>query len=331
MTLDRRIRRLREAGEHDAAISVLEAAVSHPAAAAHLWIPELLEEIAELHALAGRYDEAIASEHRAIAAGLVGNPDPRASIAGFLLQAGRYDEALGLYEQLRHETPDDVWLYNVAGFDLHDAGRLDDALAWTSAGLQLALATGDPEGLVDQLADLRRRLLVQLPHQGQDASEADEPPDELDASARAFLSRQALEARRKEAVRWVAESAQDARKVYFPLNERHEALARWPHLSEVLGGSDEDYRFDVERRLRRFADAGATGLTLVPIDVAGLLAHTAAHRLDPGTPEARESYAAEVARRGHTTPWPPPRNGPCWCGSGAKYKKCCGSARARKE
>ena len=21
--------------------------------------------------------------------------------------------------------------------------------------------------------------------------------------------------------------------------------------------------------------------------------------------------------------WPPPRNGPCWCGSGLKYKKCC--------
>jgi uncharacterized protein YecA (UPF0149 family) len=22
--------------------------------------------------------------------------------------------------------------------------------------------------------------------------------------------------------------------------------------------------------------------------------------------------------------WPPPRNKPCWCGSGTKYKKCCG-------
>ncbi|MEV6140612.1 SEC-C metal-binding domain-containing protein [Nocardia sp. NPDC051990] len=25
--------------------------------------------------------------------------------------------------------------------------------------------------------------------------------------------------------------------------------------------------------------------------------------------------------------WPPPRNAPCWCGSGRKYKKCCGTAR----
>ncbi|MEU3308968.1 SEC-C metal-binding domain-containing protein, partial [Nocardiopsis sp. NPDC006832] len=27
--------------------------------------------------------------------------------------------------------------------------------------------------------------------------------------------------------------------------------------------------------------------------------------------------------------WPPERNRPCWCGSGRKYKKCCGSPSAR--
>ncbi len=25
------------------------------------------------------------------------------------------------------------------------------------------------------------------------------------------------------------------------------------------------------------------------------------------------------------TPWPPQRNARCWCGSGAKYKRCCRS------
>jgi uncharacterized protein YchJ len=25
-----------------------------------------------------------------------------------------------------------------------------------------------------------------------------------------------------------------------------------------------------------------------------------------------------------TIAWPPPRNAACWCGSGSKYKKCCG-------
>jgi tetratricopeptide (TPR) repeat protein len=36
---------------------------------------------------------------------------------------------------------------------------------------------------------------------------------------------------------------------------------------------------------------------------------------------------AEQAAQGNTTPWPPPRNSPCWCGSAIKYKKCCGRVR----
>jgi hypothetical protein len=29
--------------------------------------------------------------------------------------------------------------------------------------------------------------------------------------------------------------------------------------------------------------------------------------------------------------WPPGRNQPCWCGSGTKYKKCCGANRAAED
>ncbi|MGH9120915.1 MAG: SEC-C metal-binding domain-containing protein [Acidimicrobiales bacterium] len=45
---------------------------------------------------------------------------------------------------------------------------------------------------------------------------------------------------------------------------------------------------------------------------------------DAGSGEARSSYAADIARRGAALPWPPGRNAPCWCGSGRKYKTCCG-------
>jgi len=34
--------------------------------------------------------------------------------------------------------------------------------------------------------------------------------------------------------------------------------------------------------------------------------------------ETYEAFAAELGR-------PPSRNQPCWCGSGTKYKKCCGA------
>ncbi|MDX6211619.1 MAG: hypothetical protein QOF82_706, partial [Frankiales bacterium] len=48
------------------------------------------------------------------------------------------------------------------------------------------------------------------------------------------------------------------------------------------------------------------GLTAVDSDVEEAYLE---HLLD--SPDAREVL------------WPPPRNAPCWCGSGAKYKKCC--------
>ncbi|MGI5214477.1 SEC-C metal-binding domain-containing protein [Plantactinospora sp. CA-290183] len=37
----------------------------------------------------------------------------------------------------------------------------------------------------------------------------------------------------------------------------------------------------------------------------------------------RARYSETIAEQG-VIAWPPPRNGPCWCGSGTKYKKCCG-------
>ncbi|WP_449181823.1 SEC-C metal-binding domain-containing protein [Actinorugispora endophytica] len=43
------------------------------------------------------------------------------------------------------------------------------------------------------------------------------------------------------------------------------------------------------------------------------------------TRETRDDAALDKYRRGGDFPvWPPERNQPCWCGSGRKYKKCCG-------
>ncbi|MFN2478202.1 MAG: SEC-C metal-binding domain-containing protein [Pseudonocardiaceae bacterium] len=43
---------------------------------------------------------------------------------------------------------------------------------------------------------------------------------------------------------------------------------------------------------------------------------------DPATTEARSGYAAHRARTGASDliAWPSPRNAPCWCGIGRKYK-----------
>jgi uncharacterized protein YecA (UPF0149 family) len=66
---------------------------------------------------------------------------------------------------------------------------------------------------------------------------------------------------------------------------------------------------------------------IAPIVVEDYAAWCAAHREDPE--EARAAYAAHRMGEGEAIPWPPGRNEPCWCGSGRKYKKCCGPAPAR--
>lgn len=45
--------------------------------------------------------------------------------------------------------------------------------------------------------------------------------------------------------------------------------------------------------------------------------------------DLRLAYLNAKAADGDIITWPPPRNGPCWCGSGTKYQKCCGNPAHR--
>ncbi|MCY9783126.1 SEC-C domain-containing protein [Nocardiopsis sp. EMB25] len=56
-----------------------------------------------------------------------------------------------------------------------------------------------------------------------------------------------------------------------------------------------------------------------------------AEGLDPADADTHRAWAEARIPDGspRLLPWPPGRNQPCWCGSGRKYKKCCGSAAHR--
>lgn len=82
-------------------------------------------ELSEQYQMLGRYDEALAVIDAAIAAGFSMRPDTRCLRAG---HAGEHEVALG----------------------------------WLTDGLRLALRTGDPEQLVEQLAELRQDSLDHL-------------------------------------------------------------------------------------------------------------------------------------------------------------------------
>jgi tetratricopeptide (TPR) repeat protein len=141
------------AARHDdaARVEALRACVAHPCAYHELDLPELYHELGEALCRLERYDESLAAFEADLAAGGRGLPHPRASVAEVLLRAGRRREADECFADLRRRYPDDIWLYNAAGFAYTEVGAFEAALPWLEQGIHLALADGDGERILGQL------------------------------------------------------------------------------------------------------------------------------------------------------------------------------------
>lgn len=110
------------------------------------------------------------------------------------------------------------------------------------------------------------------------------------------------------------------RMAVFQRAERAEARRQWPQAHQ---DTDEEYFPAAERRWRDLAAEGTPSIRVVPVTVAELVAFAARTGGDPIDSAVKSAYAQTVPER-DTIAWPPQRNAACWCGSGAKYKKCCG-------
>ncbi len=189
--------------DHAACAVALEDAVTLtrtiPAGAMTFSLDQLLAELAETYAAMGRFDEALDAIREAVDAGLGGQPDARCRIAEILMRAGRVSEAEPIWAQVRRDTPDDVWLYNNAGIEYADVGDPATALGWLTDGLRLALATGDPERLVAQLAGWRGESLTALGL----------APDDLQTEADQFQGAREQRDRQQRELRATAQSADD--------------------------------------------------------------------------------------------------------------------------
>jgi hypothetical protein len=107
------------------------------------------------------------------------------------------------------------------------------------------------------------------------------------------------------------------RLLTFQRSERIEAQRRWP---EYQG---EEYYGLAEQRWRELADEGVPSILVVPALVDELVAFAERTGGSPIDSEVKAAYCKTVPEQ-RTIAWPPPRNAACWCGSGVKYKKCCG-------
>jgi tetratricopeptide (TPR) repeat protein len=299
-----------------------------------LYMPECYADLAQSFDRQGRHDDAIAAMQRAIEHGWSGRPDGRSDIAEFHLRAGRAQEAARIWAQLKASDPDDVWLYNAAGLTYAEIGEHELAVAWLGDGIKLAIDDDDPEGIVAQLSDLRRRSLQALGRE----------PDDVDRSAAAFLENwQNRKRRSSTSFGAVADvlTAQDApisRRsnrggeiavafAWFPAGEYERAIERWPSLAEDWAGVPHaEYCARMDGHVKFMRAHGIAVRAISPIVVDEFIAWCDEHTEDPE--HARAPYAAHQLAHGQAIPWPPGRNAPCWCGSQRKYKKCCGPARA---
>lgn len=108
---------------------------------------------------------------------------------------------------------------------------------------------------------------------------------------------------------------------WFPEAEWQRAIELWPELLDNMPTDHREYSNQVEANLKAAADREPGTPDVAPLTVDALVE---AYGDDAGEPLSRASLGAKVARAGQAIAWPPGRNDSCWCGSGIKYKQCCG-------
>ena len=248
--------------------------------------------------------------------------------------------AAAIWAELKASDPDDVWLYNAAGLSYNEVGQHELAVAWLAEGIELAMRTDDPEGIINQLSDVRRHSLKALSRDLDELEERVDPfleewgsEEQTDRRRPARLIEAAEAANSMSVIRDTPPDVPDREDVavsisWFPSGEYEEAIKRWPSLAEDWAeASHDDYCGRLDGNIKWMRSQGVPIRAIAPIVVDEYAAWCAEHDEDPE--EARAAYAARRIQDGDAIPWPPGRNDPCWCGSGRKYKKCCGPAPAR--
>jgi tetratricopeptide (TPR) repeat protein len=276
----------------------------------HLATPDLagyaLLIAAEIRQRAGELEEALTLAARAVDECRKHDDhsllSAQAYYAQLLAERGRAAEATAAFEALRPQLVRTPGAAATLSDAMEAAGRGAEFEQWLTAALTSVLDR--PEGREPDVAKAELVIgLVQTRHRLR--HELGLPHDEYDNLADRLN-----------------ESVEDEAEVlaFWPRAEFDRMLLRWPALAETYGKTWDDHRAMLERAL--VAEPGS-GLGLFAASAEGLADFARRRGADPAgladpliLGEYAETHVAEIA-------WPPGRNEACWCGSGAKYKKCC--------
>lgn len=244
--------------------------------------------------------------------------DPRASLVSVLLDLDD-PAATPLLDELRRDLGTGalrgpVHEYVGEALELHDF--LEEALRWFNSGLtqvaredqgevdlgclngryRVRRQLGMPKDRYDELCEERRRTFEdELDREDEEYGAPPGPPTQLVA-------------------------------LHWPASEFDRLVERWPSMREDYGDEHAEHAGYVERTVRRLAEQGVR-MVIGDGSVAEYVEFAARKGNDPVESATRAAYGAHLGYLQRTRPWPPGRNEPCWCGSGKKYKKCCGGLR----
>ena len=287
---------------------------------------ELLLEAGGQWLRAGDHARAIDLFEQVVTIGGEDGEYARVSLAESLFELGRDEDALAQLGALEVLPPSSPGPCQMAGELLEEHARTELALVWFDLAVSLlteqeraAMRSPGAEGTYAKMIVAgRRRVRRTLGLPDDDLDDAVPPPwmpgrdgfmstDELLETAGRIPARQ-------------------VRSLFWQVDEFDEAVRRWPAIFSANGPDHGAYHARLESRWRRLADRGVTRITLVPASADGLARFAQRTSGEPGDARTRQAYMNEIAATG--IEWPPARNAACWCGSGRKYKKCCGHPAA---
>lgn len=291
---------------------------------------EILLEIAAAWLEAGEPDRAVIIWRDLIAEGGEDEDYARVELAEYLFGIGEDESARTELAALKatRRTAGGGW--QLAAELLEERGELAEALAWYTIATERfttdEMATlGDGAGWVSAPGMLVRRRREVRTAMGLAPDQTDQlvPAEEglLELVRRRFSSIEdavdTMHARRG--------AATEVRLLFWPRSEFDQARERWPDAIDQDGSQSEYYQ-DLEVKLDAMASGGARRVDAVPCSVESFAVYLDAGGDRPlDSSAARRDYLDARYSEGHYFQWPPPRNKPCWCGSGTKYKKCCGA------
>ncbi|MBM7489867.1 tetratricopeptide (TPR) repeat protein [Micromonospora luteifusca] len=270
---------------------------------------------ADILTQAGDLADALALATRAIAEQPDDGGHARSMRGGLLLRLGREEEGMAELSALRpllETDPDATYLID----DLAGAGRTETALEWLTAALDAILERTRTQQHESEDAQDEAAAMIYGLTQGRHAlrEEMGLPHDEYDN----------LADRLRAASNHALDALDDgpATLLFWPQAEFDALMTRWPALSGSYPATWDEHRAQIELALVEASGMGGADLGVVVGSVAGLAAFAEREDLDPTDEETQDEYADSLTGPDLRS-WPPGRNDACWCGSGAKYKKCC--------